>query len=77
MTAPPLIAVVPVVVTLSDPSTPLVAPPTAPPNVALPAPSVMVNVLAALAILFTVLENITPPPEVVVVMLLFKTTGPL
>ena len=77
VTAPLLMAVVPVVVTLSEPSTPLVAPPTAPPKVALPAPSVIVNVLAALAILLTVLENITPPPEVVVVILLFNTTGPV
>ena len=70
-------AIVPVVVTLSEPSAPSVALPTAPLKVAFPAPRVMVNVLAAAAILFTVLANITPPPEVVVVIWLFSTTGPV
>ena len=70
-------ASVPDVVTLSELRAPPVAPPTAPPKVAFPEPNVIVNVLAAAGILFRVLANTIPPPEVVVVTSVFNTTGPV
>ena len=74
--------VVPVEVTASAPSAPLVAPPTTPVKVMLPEPEVKVSALAALAALSTVLVKENTPFELPVpvefkVTPALSTTGPV